>query len=526
LDLEGYRMSEASFVSPTLFRQVDAICNRFEEQLLAGQRPLIEEALDGVAGPVRSRALRELLLIEIEYRRAAGERPTAEQYAARFPHDVEVLEAVFAAPPSTKDVGLPSESDVVTSVVLQVTDGPHKGRRFEFCDHNSFIFGRGEQAHFRLPNQDRYFSRIHFLIEVNPPECRLVDLASRNGTIVNGQRVQAANLHDGDVIRAGHTTLQVQVRRTGETPPPVVHASSMSSGPPSQATAMPRVQPLREPPRPPELPDLPGYQDLRELGRGGMGVVYLARRLVDRALFGVKTIRPVQGTRAREIELFLRECQILKSLHHPAIVTFHEFGHTGELLYLVMDYVPGTDAARLLKENGPLPVPLAVDLTCQALVGLQYAHEQGFVHRDLKPANLLVAGELSAAVCRLADFGLAREYQASRVSGLTLLGDMGGTLPYMAPEQITDFRQARPPVDIYSAAATLYHLLTGEYAFDFAQQEVSARLRTILTEPPVPIRARRPEIPLKLADLIRRGLDRDPRKRFASAAEFRQALLQ
>ena len=200
-----------------------------------------------------------------------------------------------------------------------------------------------------------------------------------------------------------------------------------------------------------------------------MGVVYLVRRLADRELYAIKTIRPVRGTSTREIELFLRECQILKSLRHPAIVAFHEFGHTGQWLYLVMDYVLGTDASRLLKEHGILPVPLGVNLICQALAGLQYAHEQGFVHRDLKPANLLVAGDGSSPDCRLADFGLARKYHASRVSGLTLLGDMGGTVAYMAPEQITDFRNAQPAADIYSTAATLYHLLTGKYAFDFAQ---------------------------------------------------------
>ena len=263
---------------------------------------------------------------------------------------------------------------------------------------------------------------------MNPPRCRLVDLASRNGTHVNGQRVEAADLHDGDVICAGHTTLQVRIRSTGGALPPGDCAKSTSLAPSSKTRSSPGGRSATELPKPPELPDVPGFQSLRELGRGGMGVVYLARRLADNALYAIKTIRPVRGTSTREIELFLRECQILKSLRHPAIVAFHEFGHTGQLLYLVMDYVPGTDAGRLLKEHGMLPVPLGVNLIRQALTGLQYAHEQGFVHRDLKPANLLVAGDLSAPDCRLADFGLARKYHASRVSGLTLLGDVGGTL--------------------------------------------------------------------------------------------------
>ena len=415
-----------------------------------------------------------------------------------------------------------------TLVVVEVTNGPYRGRRFEFREHASFIVGRGAEAHFRLPRRDPYFSRIHFLIEVNPPRCRLVDLASRNGTRLNGQRVEAADLHDGDRILAGDTALRVRMLPSGEPPPSL-------AGEPS-ATPAPIPPPLPEPPtraeepevRPPESPELPQIPDcrtIRELGRGGMGIVYLGQRIADNAPVAIKTIRPVRGTSAREIERFLRECQILRTLRHPAIVGFQHFGHTGQLLYLVMDYVPGRDAGRLLRAHRRLAIPLAVNLICQALDGLQHAHRQGFVHRDLKPANLLVMDEeTSAPICRVADFGLSRRYQASRISGLTLLGDVGGTIPYMAPEQILDFRNALPAVDIYSAAATLYHLLTGRYVFDFASREVPEKLKRILTGAIVPIRQRRSEIPAELAAAIQRGLARDPHQRFRSADEFSEGL--
>src|SRR5262245_52005075 len=94
-------------------------------------------------------------------------------------------------------------------LTLTITDGPHRGRTFSFEGHDTFLVGRSPEAHFRLPEGDPYFSRVHFLVEVNPPLCRLVDMNSRNGTQVNGKGTLVADLHDGDEIRAGHTTLRV-----------------------------------------------------------------------------------------------------------------------------------------------------------------------------------------------------------------------------------------------------------------------------------------------------------------------------
>jgi serine/threonine-protein kinase len=160
-----------------------------------------------------------------------------------------------------------------------------------------------------------------------------------------------------------------------------------------------------------------------------------------------------------------------------------------------------------------------------ALAGLAHAHALGFVHRDVKPSNVMLAelGGRKRGV-KLTDFGLARVYEDSRLSGLTLTGDMGGTPAFMPPEQILDFRNVGPAADIYGTAATLYYLLTGKYTFDFTEDQVQA-FGLILEGEPVPLRGRRPEVPEGLAAVVHQCLAKDPADRAPSAGAFAEGLL-
>jgi serine/threonine-protein kinase len=168
-------------------------------------------------------------------------------------------------------------------------------------------------------------------------------------------------------------------------------------------------------------------------------------------------------------------------------------------------------------------VPVAVRLTCQLLTALEYAHGRGVVHRDIKPANVLLGRAGRKRIVKLADFGLARLYEASKLSGLTMQGETGGTPAFMAPEQVTHYREVKPAADQYSTAATLYTLLTGEYLYDFPPEPTLALIK-ILTETPVPIRDRRPDVPEGLATVIHKALSREPEERHADVAAFRKAL--
>jgi serine/threonine-protein kinase len=576
--------------------RVDLACDRFEAAWLAGSRPRIDDYLPAADGPERASYLRELLILELAYRRRDGEEPSFGEYAARFPEHRSTISALFGVPSGAEEASKPAEHGTTARcagqstavptarLTLEVVAGAHKGRLYSFQEHDSFIVGRSAQAHFQLPKGDCHFSRIHFLIEFNPPHCRLMDLQSTNGTLVNGKRVAKADLKDGDLIQGGTTSMRVTISpvcgkksgfpktvsyrgaRTaaGEAVPVAPArddetAEARTARPIGEAATLapPVSQPVAE--RPSRLcracgatisshgdgsraddhtlcpacsgaiasqpQPIAGYQIIRQLGRGAMGVVQLARRTSDGALVALKTIIPDAASTPEDIAKFLREARILSELRHPHIVRCVEVGDSAGYVYFAMEHVPGCDADRLVRKlGGPLPVARAVRLTCQLLDGLAYAHSRRFVHRDIKPSNLLVTVRDGEEVWKLADFGLARVYQSSRLSGLTITGDFGGTLAFMPPEQITRYRDVLPTSDIYSAGATLYYLLTRRYVHDFPKR-TELRILKILEEEPVPIRSRREDLPRALADIIDRCLEREPEDRYLGAQSLREALL-
>jgi serine/threonine-protein kinase len=393
--------------------------------------------------------------------------------------------------------------------VLEITAGPHRGQRLQFDSHQTCVVGRAATVNWQLLD-DPWLSRHHFVLEFNPPRCYLRDLGSSSGTQVNGRQVAEAHLQDGDVITGGQTQIRV-----GIAGPPSPHTVSYRPGA-SAASA-------NEPGEPARLAMPAGYEVIRQLGQGGMGVVYLARRPPSPEPVALKLILPESAVSERALSLFLREISVLCRLTHPRIVRFLEMGTMQGQFFFAMEYVETVDLHEALAH---LPERRRIQplcrLACQVLDGLGYAHAAGFVHRDLKPSNLLIQRQGDALAAKISDFGLAKDFQNAGFSGMTCAGQALGTVAYMAPEQVLDARSARPPADIYSLGATLYSWLTRRPAFDFGGRK--DKLAVILEDEPVPLTQVCPWVPAGLAAVVHRALRREPEQRFPDAEAMRQAL--
>jgi pSer/pThr/pTyr-binding forkhead associated (FHA) protein len=429
-------------------------------------------------------------------------------------------------------------------VTLRVIAGPHKGRTFSFSQHETFLIGRSEAAHFCLPD-DRYFSRHHCLLEIAPPQIFIRDLGSTNGTYVNGSRIDAVHLKSGDRIQGGETILEVEVSAEAapsdgldpdvvtSTVPSIITVECLNCGVRAEASASRPDsklsflceecrEKLKKNPQP-----IPNYQMIRVLGQGGMGSVMLARSVKDGRVVAIKTLLPEVAVSQQSLKRFTREIDVAASLQHPHIVGYLEHGTHNGIVYLVTEFVNGPDAAKLAKERGGrLHFKEVVKIIEQALDALHFAHNLGFVHRDIKEQNILVAGRYPEYDAKITDFGLAKSYKETGMSGVTMVGDVAGTIAYMPPEQVRDFKEVRPPSDIYATGMTAYSLLTGAHALDIKPKAgISETVKAIFEKPLIPIGRRVSDVPPGITKVIEKALEKEIENRWRDAGEMRTALL-
>ena len=428
-------------------------------------------------------------------------------------------------------------------VNLRVLAGPYEGRVFCFTQPDTFLIGRSNDAQLCLTD-DKFFSRNHCLLEITPPRCFLRDLGSTNGTFVNGKRVAEAFLENGAHIQGGETVLLVEVS-TGEVSadlndsladtsfrPTIIAVACLNCGRREEAQAESaeehltylcedcRIE-LRKTPQP-----IPGYDTVRVLGRGGMGCVMLGRHQTTGQAVAIKTLLPEFAVSDKAMRRFMREIDVAASLRHKSIVEFIDRGTHNGVVYLITEFVDGADAAKLADaRGGRLPPPETLEIIAQTLDALSYAHAQGYIHRDIKDQNILVSGTLPKLSAKLTDFGLAKSFTQAGMSGVTVAGEMAGTLAYMSPEQLRNFRDVKPQSDIYAVGMTAYSLLSGRLALNIGRNTSMAEtIKAIFEQPSIPLRERAPHLPEPVCEIIDRALIKDPTERWQSAKAMRNAL--
>src|SRR6266498_2546607 len=248
--------------------------------------------------------------------------------------------------------------------------------------------------------------------------------------------------------------------------------------------------------------ELAGYRIESVIGRGGMGVVYVADHLRLKRKAALKVLAPELASDERFRERFVIESELAASLEHPNIVPIYDAGEADGLLYIAMRLIEGRDLKTLIEREGSLDPDRTVSLISQVASALDAAHAKGLIHRDVKPANVLIGGTDHAY---LTDFGLTK--RPDQTTGLTKTGQFLGSVDYAAPEQF-EGKPLDARTDVYSLACVAYECLTGEVPFRRDQE--AAVMYAHLRDAPPRASASRPDLPPDLDGAISRGMAKRP----------------
>ncbi|WP_332980026.1 protein kinase domain-containing protein [Microcoleus sp. A003_D6] len=445
-------------------------------------------------------------------------------------------------------------------MTLTITEGNLKGQEFTFETRTTCIIGRAKDCYPKIPDDDKHrtISRYHCLLDINPPDIRVRDFGSKNGTFVNGEKIgqreahqtpeQAANikfpefdLQGGDEFKLSDTFFRVGIALD-----PEIAKTIKSEKPPTIPPNQPQLWEmlkaflLKAVGGDKNIGVLGDYVLRKELGKGGFSLVYLAEHKRTKEQIALKVMLPKVAANQRAVNWFLREVENMKYLKHPNVVSLKESGYADETFFFTMEFCNGGSVVDLMEKRGvrTLPVDEAVAIILQVLDGLSYTHNveipnvkladgsfgkgQGLIHRDLKPGNIFLANVGGKQVAKVGDYGLAKAFDLAGLSGQTLTGSAVGTLGFMPRQQVINFKYVQPEVDVWAAAACLYAMLTGCLPRNLQGQDP---FLAVLQSDAVPIGDRTSAIPKPLAKVIDLALIDNPDIYYKSATDFKQALV-
>jgi tRNA A-37 threonylcarbamoyl transferase component Bud32 len=487
-------------------------------------------------------------------------------------------------------------------VYIEVIEGSCQGQRFECEEQKIFKIGTAPDCQCIIKS-DITFSRHHLLLENIQSNVTLKDLGSLNGTRVNGCCIyegrgkdvtpekakpsQPVGLYDGDRIEAGNNVMILHIaapavcvdcgaeisdkdkkacefingsyiclscrKREAEKNKPVepkgekkpvevrMNLDQRKEAENNPGAVMDEIirhfinmQGVQD-----NLPEILGYADLKEIDKGGFGIVYKARRTRDGEIVALKTMLQTRKPDRRNVLLFEREKEIISQLKHPNIVRSEAVGVWNDIHFIEMEFIDGGSIGDMMKKNmQPIDLKTAAPLILQMLEGLAYAHEAevlytidrgkekqiGIVHRDLKPANVMLARENGKLVAKLSDFGLGKAFGATghTQGALSQDGTACGTPEYMAIEHLINNRDVKPSTDVFEMAATIFHILTGQFIRSFAPGR--ERFKCIIEEPVRHINDFLRGCPKGLSDVIDRALAVEAKDRYVNGREFLKAI--
>ncbi|MGK7876745.1 MAG: protein kinase [Xenococcaceae cyanobacterium] len=452
-------------------------------------------------------------------------------------------------------------------ITLTVTKGSLQGQKFVCEEHTICIIGRAYDCNPQLPDDEEYrtISRYHCLLDINPPNICVRDFGSKNGTYVNGKKIgqrqpyqtpeeatqinfPVYDLQEGDFIGLGNIVFRVGIevdRELASTPKGAqmqVYSATISPKEPNLLEII--TYNLKQPAADNNFVAIQGYKIVRSLAKGGFGEVYLGLNKQTGELVVLKVMLPKVAANLHNTGRFLHQMAIAKALQHRNVVQLLDYGYSDGTFFFTLEYCEGGRVADLMQQRGGrLSIDEAVPIILQTLDALEYIHNaeipyvkqddgsfgkgRGLVHCDIKPSNIFltqIGGDRIAkvgSIAKISECGLSKAFDRAGLSSQTMTDISADTPVFMPRQQVINFKYAKPEVDVWATAASLYNMLTGAYPRDFRGRDPF--LLTLLTDT-VPIRQRDASIPKPLAEVIDLALVDNPEIYFKSAASFKQAM--